>query len=368
MGLGNTNFGFSAGGGSTPPPSTTSWMLNGNTVGSEKYFGTNDNFSIPLYTNGLARGIFLNTGDFGFGTVSPTSRVHIQGVDSTSSNYALKVDNSASSPLLYVRNDGNVGIGTTNITNNLTLSTSSATASQFFINAGVNQGALSFLAFAQGNNQIFFDANYESSSLIAKSTTPSAIVHYLDNLRFNGNIGATIGASFSYNTLMSLNFTTGNLAVGLGISSALARIHNYGIDSTTKVNLRLEPVANVTEDTTGNTIGTTDATANVTAQTISVPTDNVVSVESTIVYRKTAGAGVGTVGDGTTIKLNSSIKNVAGTLTLDTVQNTYTGTTNAIVGVSATYTISGTNVLVSVTGVVNDNITWNVITKVNTVA
>jgi hypothetical protein len=99
-----------------------------------------------------------------------------------------------------------------------------------------------------------------------------------------------------------------------------------------------------------------------------VPTDKVISIESTIVYRKTSGAGVGTTGDGTTIKLNSSVKNVAGTLTLDTVQNTYTGTTNAIAGVSATYTISGTNILVSVTGVVNDNITWNVITKVNTVA
>jgi hypothetical protein len=590
--LGNTNFGFSGGGSSTPPPSSTSWMLNGNTVGTEKYFGTNDDFSIPLYTNGKAIGILTKDGDFSIGTtipltritsasndyrailssirfgsqvaapsglvglkargtdlsplpiiqgdeissfsgigyhdggsfgstgdgnaifyaaenfkstnrgtsfkigttpigttsvvynfgvdsegntsmgitsLNPSARLHIKGVDATSSNYALKVDNSASSPLLYVRNDGNigigetnpltklhvngslynhggrfgdvvvgyypyvpglsneiqgnplifnytntfyagvgtnsptatfhikgsgstsatyalkvdnsastplfyvrndgnVGIGTTNITNNLTLSTSSATASQFFINAGVNQGALSFLAFAQGNNQIFFDANYESSSLIAKSTTPSAIVHYLDNLRFNGNIGATIGASFSYNTLMSLNFTTGNLAVGLGISSALARIHNYGIDSTTKVNLRLEPVANVIEDTTGNTVNTTDATANVTAQTISVATNTVISIESTIVYRKTSGAGVGTTGDGTTIKLNSSVKNVGGTLTLDTVQNTYTGTTNSIAGVSATYTISGTNVLVSVTGVVNDNITWNVITKVNTVA
>jgi hypothetical protein len=307
-------------------------------------------------------------GNIGIGTTSPTARTHIQGVDATSSNYALKVDNSASSPLLYVRNDGNVGIGTSNITNNLTLSTSSATSSQFFINAGVSQGALSFLAFAQGNNQIFFDANYESSSLIAKSTTPSAIAHYLDNLRFNGNVGATIGAPFSYTTLMGLNFTTGNLGIGLGIGTASARLHNFGIDSTTKVNLRLEPVANVIEDTTGNTVNTTDATANVTAQTIAVPTDKVISIESTIVYRKTSGAGVGTTGDGTTIKLNSSVKNVAGTLTLDTVQNTYTGTTNAIAGVSATYTISGTNILVSVTGVVNDNITWNVITKVNTVA
>jgi hypothetical protein len=55
---------------------------------------------------------YINTGaNFGVGITTPSSRVHVQGSDATSGNYALKVDNSASSPLLYVRNDGNVGIG-----------------------------------------------------------------------------------------------------------------------------------------------------------------------------------------------------------------------------------------------------------------
>ena len=111
MALGNSNFGFSGGGGSTPPPATTEWLLDGNTVGSQKYFGTNDNYSIPIYTNGVARGIFTSTGDFGFGMVLPTARVHIQGVDSTSANYAMKIDNSASSPLLYSKNNGDIGFG-----------------------------------------------------------------------------------------------------------------------------------------------------------------------------------------------------------------------------------------------------------------
>jgi hypothetical protein len=50
----------------------------------------------------------------GITSLNPSARLHIKGVDATSSNYALKVDNSASSPLLYVRNDGNIGIGETN--------------------------------------------------------------------------------------------------------------------------------------------------------------------------------------------------------------------------------------------------------------
>jgi hypothetical protein len=180
------------------------------------------------------------------------------------------------------------------------------------------------------------------------------------------NGAATSGTLLGDNLNMFLQ-PTGNFGIGTTFFNSTGKVHIRGIDPSTGVNLRLEPVATVTEDTSGNTVNTTNATANVTAQTIAIPTDKVVSLESTIVYRKTGGAGVGTTGDGTTIKLNCSVKNVAGILTLDTVQNTYTGTVNALVGVAATYTVSGTDVLVSVTGVVNDNITWNVITKTNTV-
>lgn len=46
-------------------------------------------------------------GNVGIGiTPSDTdTRLHIQGVDSTSGNYALKIKNSASAPILYARND-----------------------------------------------------------------------------------------------------------------------------------------------------------------------------------------------------------------------------------------------------------------------
>lgn len=499
--IGNTSFGFSGSGGSTPPPSSNNWLLDGNTNGAEKYFGTNDNFSIPLYTNGIARGIILNTGDFGFGTTTPTSRVHITGLDSTSLNYALKVDNSASSPLLYVRNDGYTGVNLSTFSyrfqvgndidgNGLVLST---VANQPLVLLGKNTVSVptGYLGIydTNGNTKVALSANqycvsdyintglnFGIGAIFNPSSGASAKLHVqgvdatfsyyalkVDNsasspllyVRNDGNVGIGIVPSIADTkleikvatdqrflfrnfthpvigaalTLQAINDIANNVvnvvtlgldwyhasrsnlfsnysniivptakvhiigensasdlfalkienlalsplffvrndgAVGINVSTPLARFHNFGLNNS--INQRLEPVANVTEDTTGNTVNTTDATVNVTAQTIAVPTDKVVSIESTIVYRKTAGAGVGTVGDGTTIKLNSSVKNVSGTLTLDTVQNTYTGTTNAIVGVSATYTISGTNVLVSVTGVVNDSITWNVITKINTVS
>lgn len=56
--------------------------------------------------------LFDNGTDVGINTITPSAKLHLKGIDATSFNYALKVDNSASSPLLYVRNDGKVGIGT----------------------------------------------------------------------------------------------------------------------------------------------------------------------------------------------------------------------------------------------------------------
>lgn len=41
-----------------------------------------------------------------------SSRFHIKGIGSTSANYALKVDNSSNTPMLYVRNDGVTTFGT----------------------------------------------------------------------------------------------------------------------------------------------------------------------------------------------------------------------------------------------------------------
>lgn len=40
------------------------WLLNGNTVGSEKWIGAVDNFALPFRTNNTEVGRFLNTGEF----------------------------------------------------------------------------------------------------------------------------------------------------------------------------------------------------------------------------------------------------------------------------------------------------------------
>lgn len=82
--------------------------------------GVNGDFTLNAdYYSGNSAIDFIykaTTRNIGIRTISPNAALHITGQDLTSSNYALKVDNSASSPLLYVRNDGNVGISTVNPT------------------------------------------------------------------------------------------------------------------------------------------------------------------------------------------------------------------------------------------------------------
>ncbi len=51
-------------------------------------------------------------GNVGIGLTGPTSRLHVKGIDSTSSNYSFKIESASASSLFNVRNDGNVGIGT----------------------------------------------------------------------------------------------------------------------------------------------------------------------------------------------------------------------------------------------------------------
>ena len=86
-----------------------SWSPGGNLFGAEAAIGTNDTFDLPIVTDGNEVARFKTNGDFGIG-VNPTARLHARGVDATSSNYVLKLENIAGNPVIYGRNDGNVYI------------------------------------------------------------------------------------------------------------------------------------------------------------------------------------------------------------------------------------------------------------------
>ena len=51
-------------------------------------------------------------GSVGIGVTTPTSKLHVVGSGSTSATYSLKIDNSSSSPLFWLQDEGHIGIGT----------------------------------------------------------------------------------------------------------------------------------------------------------------------------------------------------------------------------------------------------------------
>jgi hypothetical protein len=84
-------------------------------------------------------------------------------------------------------------------------------------------------------------------------------------------------------------------------------------------------------------------------------------VESYVTCRKTGGVGVGTVGQGNGYIITVKAKNVGGVVTIGVVQSSFTS--EDIAPLDATFAVSGTNIVLNVTGANNDNITWNSITK-----
>ena len=195
------------------------------------------------------------------------------------------------------------------------------------------------------------------------ATISPAIAAYVTNQRFqitftNANTG---GSTINLNALGAKTLVkNGNVALTLGdIPAGVVLVIIY--DGT---NFQIVGSGNVGGKVTSATVSTTDATQT-TIETIAIPSGDVVLLESRISAKKTGGAGVGTTGDGNAYIRTVKAKNVGGTVTIGTIQTSFTS--EDISGFSATFTVSGTNILVRVTGAASDNVNWKSTTTTNTV-
>lgn len=80
-----------------------SWLQGGNTVNSQKYFGTTTNFSLPFITNNIERMRLTTTGWLGLGTTTPAGRFHLVSETSeTGNDYIFDDYGSGTSQGIYM--------------------------------------------------------------------------------------------------------------------------------------------------------------------------------------------------------------------------------------------------------------------------
>jgi hypothetical protein len=183
-------------------------------------FGTNDlSFYAGAITQPEIMRIVGSTGFVGIGETSPTAKLEIKGSGATSATTALRVENSAGTPALIVRDDGNTGIGTTSpqaqlhVTNSLLVGATSTyfgaistNPIQLIAGAANNSigmradaiymypyGSTTTLHFGFNGNSAWRLINQNTSSFQVYNSTPTNAV--LVNISSSGNVG--IGNSFT---------------------------------------------------------------------------------------------------------------------------------------------------------------------------
>ncbi len=168
---------------STPLTNSTTNSLGigwDNSTGLEFLFagGTTDSY----LTSG-------SNGQVGVGLTSPTSKLHVQGAGSTNSTDAFIVQNSSSSTLLHVQDDGDIGIGTSTPDRLLTIKTST-NDDGMVIHNGSNaiRGAFYYQSATDSTDVILYDGSQIRTRLRGDSSSDS-YVH--GTLLIDNNFAAT---------------------------------------------------------------------------------------------------------------------------------------------------------------------------------
>ena len=156
----------------------------------------------------------------GIGTASPTAKLHVLGVDATSSNYALKIQDSAATNLLFVRNDGQSKFGngftvlaggtSASVTGNFPIYGGfggSFEASRIGLTSDISIGGALQLGNS-GFSKIYSDGNY---GIIYSSTAGNTQHQFIGNITVSD--GLTIDTVVSSPIANALHTLTGHVVI-----------------------------------------------------------------------------------------------------------------------------------------------------------
>ncbi|ARA72241.1 YapH protein [Kaumoebavirus] len=304
---------------STTSAGTANGILKVGTIDATQYrLGGITVLSFPATNNGFIGTFVTHTvsGARNLGIAPQAMTAIASGNDNVGVGFAAgKAITTGSNNALYGSNAANVLVGGSG---NTIIGTSSAPA----LVTGSNNTALGYgVVMSNGiSNSIAIGAN---ASVTASNTTVI------------GNASTTACTIFG-----TISFTQGTIG-----NNVLTLQSTAGVGD------------NPSEQVYQNKAQTTDATIT-TIHTFAVPASSVITLDITVVARRTGGTA-GTTGDSAAFKLFASYKNISGTVSI-------VGGTDAIpekrgAGDQAwdvDLTISGTNVLLRATGAVNNNISW----------
>lgn len=151
---------------------------------------------------------------WGVNTYNLSAAWHVTGQSATSADFALKIDNISSAPLLHVRNDGNVGIGTTSPSQKLHINGTTRIEDAIYI---ANDG---YLTFSAGTNVSLMSLTGKYLSLRSVDTHIEFMTNGLERMRITaaGNVG--IGTITPVARLNVIGLGNTSATLGLQVESA----------------------------------------------------------------------------------------------------------------------------------------------------
>jgi hypothetical protein len=164
--------------------------------------GTQTQYGAYIDVSGGANNyaIAVLNGFSGFGTTTPTAKLHIVSSGSSSATYALKIDNASSSNLFHLRNDGRASFGTGVGTGQFRIEAVVTDDYLLYVNGNVNDSA-----------QVFFNGSKYGVAIKTANT---------DSDKYALDVRNSAGSSLLYvqnnGTVAMRTLQTGNAGLASG--------------------------------------------------------------------------------------------------------------------------------------------------------